>query len=102
MYLLNDIQQFTKATSLLFESDKLEARIQRRYMDQGMYDLCIDDGVQVIQIKGQEEWSKVQPGTKVALRVILRRGQIYNVRKYKCPRCKTWNDPEWKARSIDW
>lgn len=95
-------QQFTKAIALLFEGEKVEARIQRQYMERDMYDLCIDDGLQVVPLKGQEDWSRVQPGRKIVLRVILTRSQRTNVRRYKCPGCGAWNMAETDTSSIDW
>ena len=84
----NNIQTFTKAMALLLEGDKMEARIQRRYMKQGRFDLCIDQGNQVVPISGQPDWSKVEPGTKVVMRAILAREQFTDTQRYKCPRCK--------------
>jgi len=84
-----------------FEGDRLEAHAQRRYIDR-LYDLWVD-GVQVVPIEGQQDWSKVQPGTKVVLMVIFLREQSINVRRYKRPRWKIWNDaaPS-NTASIDW
>ncbi|KAG1810810.1 hypothetical protein EV424DRAFT_146581 [Suillus variegatus] len=40
-------QQLNKMLQVLFECKSLEARIQTQYMEQGQYDLCIDDDKQV-------------------------------------------------------
>jgi hypothetical protein len=104
--LLNNIQTFAKAMALLLEGDKMEARIQRRYMKQGRFDLCIDQGTQIVPINGQSDWSNVEPGTKVVMRAILVREQLSNTQRFKCPRCKAWNDANGTASastaSIDW
>ena len=104
LHLPNNIQLFTKAIALFFEGDKLEARIQRHYMEHGKFDLCIDQGTQVVHIDGEEEWSKVEPGTKVVMRAVLFRLQAND--GYQCPRCKTMNHSKGRSRdvnsSIDW
>jgi len=100
------MQTFTKAMKLLLDGDKMEARIQRRYMDQGRYDLCIDQGTQIVPLDGEQDWSKVEPGMQVVMRAILVQEKISDIRWYKCPRCKTWNKLEaerWgRSRLIDW
>ena len=99
---------FTEAMSLLFKGDKMEARIQRRYMEQGRYDLCIDQGAQVFPIDGQRDWSRVEPGTRVVMRAILFQQRPIGTRRHQCPRCKTWNDSRGVKEdssqnlSIDW
>ena len=109
LHLPNNSQLFTKAIALFFEGDKMEARIQRHYMERGKFDLCIDQGTQVVQIDGEQDWSKVEPGTKVIMRAVLLREESYDVSgwEYQCPRCETWNYPKvgdtWNAvSSNDW
>ena len=99
---------FTKAMLLLLDGDKMEARIQRRYMEQGRYDLCIDQGTQILPIDGQRDWSRVEPGTQVVMRAILFQKRSTARRRQQCPRCKAWNDLEGvkgnasRFLSIDW
>jgi hypothetical protein len=69
----------------------MEARIQRRYIEQDRYDLCIDQGNQIVPINGQPDWPKVEPGMQVVMRVILVQEKKNRTRRYQCPRCKTWN-----------
>ena len=75
-------------------------------MEEGRFDLCIDQGTHVVPINGQPDWSKVEPGTKVVMRAILVRKQYTYTQKYKCPRCKAWDDADGtasaSAASIDW
>ncbi|KAG1880070.1 hypothetical protein F4604DRAFT_517398 [Suillus subluteus] len=41
-------QQLDKMLRVLFERDAIEAKIQRRYIEEGKYDLCIDRGTQIV------------------------------------------------------
>ena len=108
LHLPNNSQLFTKAIALFFEGDKLEARIQRHYMEHSKFDLCIDQGTQVVGIDGEQDWSKVEPGTKVVMRAVLVQSRNFSDKGYQCPRCKTMNHSKvrrWDANnnlSIDW
>ncbi|KAG1774575.1 hypothetical protein EV702DRAFT_517485 [Suillus placidus] len=64
------LQQLNKMLQVLFECDSTEAHIQRRYVEQGQYDFCIDDGKQVTRLTSHE-WSSIAAGTKI---VYLRTG----------------------------
>ncbi|KAG2744532.1 hypothetical protein P692DRAFT_20809629 [Suillus brevipes Sb2] len=55
---------------VLFECNSVEAHIQRRHVDEGQYDLCIDDGKQVTRLTSHE-WSNIAAGTKIVMRVIF-------------------------------
>lgn len=63
-------QQLNKMLHVLFQCDSVEAHIQRRYVDDGQYDLCIDDGKQVTRLTSHE-WSNIAVGTKIVMRVIF-------------------------------
>ena len=85
----------------------MEARVQRHYMKHGKFDLCVDQGTQVVRIDGEQDWSKVEPGTKVVMRAILVQRRSGYPRGYQCPRCKTWNHSKGSSGyvndlSIDW
>jgi hypothetical protein len=54
----------------LFKCNSIEAQMQRRYMESGQYDLCIDEGTQVTRLTSNE-WSTLEAGTKVVMRVII-------------------------------
>jgi len=101
-HLHDDEQIFENAIRLLFKNDTLEARVQRRYMEEGMYDLAIDGRDNVMAINGQQGWSEVQPGTTIVMRVILFQRVSTDVRKYQCPRCREWNYGSENSSSIDW
>jgi hypothetical protein len=102
------MQMFTKAMMLLFDGDKMEARIQRRYMEEGRYELCIDQGTHFVPINGQPDWSKVESGTQIVMLAILERKKMNDSQGYDCPRCKTRNSLEDKSGDpskyllIDW
>ncbi|KAG1766283.1 hypothetical protein EDD22DRAFT_950645 [Suillus occidentalis] len=52
------------------ESDAIDAQIQRRYIEKGEYDLCIDEGMQVTLLTSHE-WSSIEAGTKIVMRVTI-------------------------------
>ncbi|KAG1734492.1 hypothetical protein EDB19DRAFT_1911084 [Suillus lakei] len=85
-------QQLNKTLEALFERDSIEARIQRRYMKEGQYDLCIDEGTQVTQLT-DHGWPIIEPGTKIVMRVVIvqQRKSVELEAKYQCHFCKTWN-----------
>jgi len=78
----------------------LEARIQRRLMEEGNYDLCIDRGDDVVAIKEQRNWSEVVPGTTIVMRVILTSRRVEMA--YPCPRCGQLNSAARHGPSVDW
>ncbi len=88
--------------ALIFRSDTLETRIQRRYMENGNYDLCIDKKDAVVAIEGQEDWedSEIRPGTTIVMRVIFWLQQVRG--QYRCHRCNTLNTAAKDGPSIDW
>jgi hypothetical protein len=70
---------------VLFKCNSIEAQIQRRYMESGQYDLCIDEGTQVTQLTCKE-WSKLEAGTKVVMRIIIQEQTTSSSGvSYKCP-----------------
>ncbi|KAG2121746.1 hypothetical protein DEU56DRAFT_93042 [Suillus clintonianus] len=85
-------QQFKKMLEALFERESIEARIQRRYMEEGQYDLCIDEGTQVTQLR-HYGWPTIEPGTKIVMRVVIEqeRKSLQLEAKYQCHFCETWN-----------
>ncbi|KAG1831017.1 hypothetical protein EV424DRAFT_1641313 [Suillus variegatus] len=68
-------QQLNDMLQVLFKSESIEARIQRRYMEQGQYDLCIDDDKQVTRLTSHE-WPRIELNTNAifaALSIALAR-----------------------------
>ncbi|KAG1871749.1 hypothetical protein DFJ58DRAFT_910784 [Suillus subalutaceus] len=85
-------QQLNKMLQVLFECDSIEARLQRRYVEEGQYDLCIDDGKQVTRLTSHG-WSCIATGTKIVMRVIFEEEATefdYEF-DYKCHFCGTVN-----------
>ncbi|KAG2029163.1 hypothetical protein BDR03DRAFT_1018802 [Suillus americanus] len=84
-------QQLNGMLRVLFERDAIEAQIQRRYIEKGKYDLCIDKGTHVTPLTS-DEWSSIEPGTKIVMRVTIQQetslgSDVY----YKCHFCGTLN-----------
>ena len=89
-----------------------EDRALIRFIDKGMYDLCVDTGNEVIQMTDEVGFEKCRgPNTKFVMRVVLTeeaeiedivRKERFNI--YKCPRCKKETKVERQSTnaSIDW
>jgi hypothetical protein len=76
---------------VLFERDTIEAQMQRRYIEEGEYDLCIDEGTQVTPLTSHE-WSGIEAGAKIVMRVTIKQQttSLYEV-DYKCCFCGAVN-----------
>jgi len=73
---------------VLFTPDTDKACIQRRYLEQEQYDLCIDQGTQVIELTSEtDEWSTIEAGTKVVMRVIINKNLGWGSAAIKCDAC---------------
>jgi len=73
---------------VLFTPNTDKACIQRRYLEQGQYDLCIDQGTRVIELTGETgEWSTIEAGTKVVMRVIINKNVGRGTRAIECDAC---------------
>jgi len=73
---------------VLFESNTDKACIQRRYLEEGQYDLCIDQGTQVIELTSEtDKWSMIEAGTKVVMRVIIDKDVVLLHAAIKCDAC---------------
>ncbi|KAG2049260.1 hypothetical protein BDR06DRAFT_961804 [Suillus hirtellus] len=82
-------QQLKKMLQVLFECDSIEARIQKRYVEEGQYDLCIDDGRQVTRLTSR---SSIAAGTKIVMRVIFEQETTsFSEFDYKCHFCGAVN-----------
>jgi len=89
-----------------------EDRTLIRFIDKGMYDLCVDTGNEVIQMIDEVGFEKSRgPNTKFVMRVVLTeeaKGEDIMRKKrfntYKCPRCKKRTKVERRSTSasIDW
>ncbi|KAF9525421.1 hypothetical protein CPB83DRAFT_909178 [Crepidotus variabilis] len=83
-------ESFMKSISLLLSGEKMEARMQRGYLQREMVDLCVDQDSTVTLIMGEAEWSVIQPGpgTRLVMRVVLeeKRPRTFSRTDYVCPR----------------
>ncbi|KAG1773400.1 hypothetical protein EDD22DRAFT_201127 [Suillus occidentalis] len=82
-------QQLNEMLQVLFKRDSIEAQLQRRYMEQGQYDLCIDDDRQVTRLTSQG-WPIIEAGTTIVMRVVFEQKAYYGV-DYKCHFCGAAN-----------
>jgi len=84
----HSLQQLENMLRVLFTPDTDNACIQRRYCEQGQYDLCIDQGTQVIELTSETgEWSPIEAGTKVVMRVIINKNLDRGTLAIKCDAC---------------
>ncbi|KAG1731345.1 uncharacterized protein EDB91DRAFT_1252217 [Suillus paluster] len=85
-------QQINEMLQVLFKRDSIEAHIQRRYLDKGQYDLCIDEGTQVTRLTSLR-WSTIEAGTKIVMRVIIKQQMtLPSGVSYECHFCGAVND----------
>ncbi|KAG1817852.1 hypothetical protein EV424DRAFT_1407359 [Suillus variegatus] len=84
-------KQLNHMLRVLFERDAIEAQIQRRYIEEGKYDLCIDEGKQVTPLTS-DNWSSIEPGTKIVMRVTIQQeiSSLSGV-DYRCHFCGAVN-----------
>ncbi|KAG1817849.1 hypothetical protein EV424DRAFT_1407320 [Suillus variegatus] len=84
-------QQVNHMLRVLFERDAIEAQIQRRYIEEGKYDLCIDEGKQVTPLTS-DNWSSIEPGTKIVMRIIIQQETQSLIEvDYRCHFCGAVN-----------
>ncbi|KAG2063558.1 hypothetical protein BDR04DRAFT_387274 [Suillus decipiens] len=60
-------QQLNGTLQALFTCDSIEAQLQRQYMEQEQYDLCIDNDKQVTRLTSHE-WPSIEAGTTIVMR----------------------------------
>ncbi|KAG2351562.1 hypothetical protein BDR07DRAFT_1583796 [Suillus spraguei] len=63
---------------------------QRQYMEQGQYNLCIDDDKQVTQLTNHE-WPSIEAGTTIVMRVVFEEEKDDFGVKHKCHFCGAVN-----------
>jgi predicted restriction endonuclease len=76
-------------------------------MEQGQYDLCIDDDKKVTRLTS-DEWPSIEAGTTIVLRVVFEQ-ESYSTVEYRCRFCGDVNHIMAKyshqrqaSCSIDW
>ncbi|KAG2123710.1 hypothetical protein BD769DRAFT_904355 [Suillus cothurnatus] len=84
-------QQLDMMLRVLFERNATEAQIQRRYIEEGKYDLCIDKGTEVTPLT-HHEWSSIEPGAKIVMRVTIQQSTASGFYvDYRCHFCGAVN-----------
>ncbi|KAG1729497.1 uncharacterized protein EDB91DRAFT_1253011 [Suillus paluster] len=83
-------QQLNEMLQVLFKRDSIEARVQRQYIENGQYDLCIDEGTRVTQLTNHR-WSSIEEGTKIVMRVIIEHKKTSSEVYYTCHFCGARN-----------
>ncbi|KAG2108619.1 uncharacterized protein F5147DRAFT_836894 [Suillus discolor] len=89
MDVCDSFERFNEQLQLLFKHNSNQAQIQRRYMEQGQYDFCIDNDKQVIQLTSHE-WPRIEAGMTIVMRVILEQETRPEV-EYQCHFCGAVN-----------
>ncbi|KAG1904259.1 uncharacterized protein F5891DRAFT_1170945 [Suillus fuscotomentosus] len=89
MDVCDSFERFNEQLQLLFKHNSTQAQIQRRYMKQRQYDLCIDDDKQVTQLASRR-WPSIQAGTTIVMRVIFQQKTRLGV-EYTCHFCGAVN-----------
>ncbi|KAG2076147.1 hypothetical protein BDR04DRAFT_1149201 [Suillus decipiens] len=89
--LCTSYQQLNDMLQILFKRDVIQAKIQRQYIEQGQYDLCIDKGTEVTPLTSHE-WPSIEPGTKIVMRVTIQQetGSASDI-NYQCHFCSAVN-----------
>lgn len=84
-------QQFMAVLGSYFLSDSKKNKALRYFISQGTYDFCIEADTGTIQLN---EWSQVQAGRKIIMRVIFEQTVDYEEDECQCPRptCRAWNN----------
>ncbi|KAG1726377.1 hypothetical protein EDB19DRAFT_227073 [Suillus lakei] len=89
MGVCDSFEQFNEMLQVLFKHNTIEAQIQRRYMEQGEYDLCIDDDTQVTRLTSHG-WPSIEEGTKIVMRITIKQQKPSGL-NYKCHFCGAVN-----------
>ena len=71
---------------MLFQPSSFQGKTLRRYVDQGVYELAIDDGRQSLEIANEDVWSSIECGTTVFMSLALLQAG-HKARWHECPVC---------------
>ncbi|KAI6018714.1 hypothetical protein BKA83DRAFT_1684352 [Pisolithus microcarpus] len=85
-------QQLEDMLRVLLKHGRSGASVQRRYIESGKFDFCIDDGKRVVQLSddSNKQWN-IDAGTKVVMRVVFERMSEFSA-TYTCHLCGTSNN----------
>lgn len=95
-------QQLKDMLRVLLRPGRSGASVQRRYIESGKFDFCIDDGKRVVQLSGDshKQWN-VEAGTKVVMRVVFEQMTEFSA-TYMCHLCGTPNNLVSFGNSKEW
>ena len=89
---------------VIFQPDSIQARVQRRFLETGEYDLCIDHGTEVTRLTS-DRWPSIEVGTKIVMSMVVKQRRDMQ-EAYQCHLCKTWNNgsstDDQETCLIDW
>jgi len=95
---------------VLIPPERSGASVQRRYIESGKFDFCIDDGKRVTLLTSDSNvWQNMEAGTRIVMRVIFERLAFFSA-TYECHLCGAQNKlvsfgnpSEWLTDgSLDW
>ena len=96
---------------VLLRPDRSGASVQRRYIEAGKFDFCIDNGERVAQLTSDPNgWPNIEAGQKIVMRVILEQETQFSC-TYACHLCGalknlnlvTFGTSGWLTNSsVDW
>ena len=96
------VQQLKDMLPVLLTLQLGGASVQRRYIESGKFDFCIDEGKRVTQVtSGSNEWPNIEAGTKVVMRVVFEQKAAFSP-TYTCHLCGASNHLGSFGRSRDW
>ncbi|KAG1732759.1 hypothetical protein EDB19DRAFT_1831243 [Suillus lakei] len=85
----DSFERFNGMLRLLLGRNSIQARVQRRYMEQGEYDSCIDDDKQVTRLTNYE-WPSIEEGATIVMNVTFKQPKTSGF-DYKCHFCDAVN-----------
>jgi hypothetical protein len=88
----------------MLKPNRSGASVQRRYIESGKFDFCIDDGERVDQLTSDSTgWQSIESGTTIVMRVIFEQIARYS-RTYICHLCGERNHVVYWLTdgSVDW
>ena len=92
-------------------AERSGASVQRRYIESGKFDFCIDEGERVTLLTSDSSvWKNIEAGTRIVMRVVFERRSFFSATYYECHLCGAWNKlvsfdspSEWVTDgSLDW
>ncbi|KAN0082346.1 hypothetical protein V8E55_008141 [Tylopilus felleus] len=101
MQCCTSFEQLQVMLKMVLKCKARDAQVQRRYLDAGLYDLSIDQGVEVVQVTDEASgWPSIDAGTKLIMRVVFQQKQR-SCKLYRCQLCGAPNRVECR-NPADW